>query len=156
MAASPHPERVIRFEAFELDPVAGELRKSGIRLKLAEQPLRILVRLLDRPGEIVTREELRELLWGNDTFVDFEHGLNAAANRLREVSGCASQSAMGQPIRFSALEVSTGISRPLIAHPHRGIQCRGVVSGSAVVRVSHPVRQQRTALDRTRPRWAGR
>ncbi|MFN0168754.1 MAG: transcriptional regulator, partial [Bryobacteraceae bacterium] len=78
MAASSQPERAIRFGVYELDPEAGELRKSGVRLKLAEQSVRILIRLLDRPGEIVTREELRDLLWGQDTFVDFEHGLNAA------------------------------------------------------------------------------
>ncbi|MFN0168753.1 MAG: winged helix-turn-helix domain-containing protein [Bryobacteraceae bacterium] len=78
---------MIRFGVFELDPRAGELRKSGIRLKVAEQPVRILLCLLERPGEIVTREELRDLLWGQDTFVDFEHGLNAAINKLREALG---------------------------------------------------------------------
>ncbi|MFN0168750.1 MAG: winged helix-turn-helix domain-containing protein [Bryobacteraceae bacterium] len=78
-------DRVVRFGVFELNAPAGELRKNGFRLKLAEQPFRILEHLAEHPGEIVTREDLRDLLWGQDTFVDFEHGLNAAINKLREV-----------------------------------------------------------------------
>lgn len=73
----------IRFAAFEVDAAAGELRKHGVRIRLQEQPFRILTSLLERPGELVTREELRERIWGSDTFVDFDHGLNAAVNRLR-------------------------------------------------------------------------
>jgi len=80
-------EPVIRFGVFELNPELAELRKSGIRLKLAEQPFRILHHLVCRPGEIVTREELRNLLWSEDTFVDFDHGLNAAINKIREALG---------------------------------------------------------------------
>ncbi len=80
-------DRVVRFGVFELNAPAGELRKNGFRLKLAEQPFRILMHLAERPGEIVTREELRDLLWGQDTFVDFEHGLNAAINKIRETLG---------------------------------------------------------------------
>ncbi len=73
-----------RFGAFEVDPRAGELRKHGIRIKLQDQPLRVLCMLLERPGEVVTREELRAALWPADTFVDFDHGLNSAINKLRE------------------------------------------------------------------------
>ncbi len=74
----------IRFAAFEVDPQSGELRKHGLRIKLQDQPFKILVALLEKPGEVVSREELRERVWGNDTFVDFNHGLSAAVNRLRD------------------------------------------------------------------------
>jgi DNA-binding winged helix-turn-helix (wHTH) protein len=77
----------IRFGAFELEADAGELRKHGTRIKLADQPLSILALLLDRPGQIVTREELQRQLWPADTFVDFDRGLNKAINRLRDALG---------------------------------------------------------------------
>ena len=76
---------VRRFAVFELDVRTGELRKHGMRLRLQEQPFQVLARLLERPGELVTREELRQKLWPSDTFVDFDHGLNTAVNKLREV-----------------------------------------------------------------------
>ena len=75
---------VIRFHVFEVDTVTGELRKHGLRIKLQEQPFQVLCLLLARPGELVTREELRKMLWPADTFVDFEHGLNKTINKLRE------------------------------------------------------------------------
>src|SRR2546425_1830324 len=75
------------FGAFEVDLEAGEVRKHGIRLKLQEQPFQVLALLLRRPGQVVTREELRTQLWSADTFVDFEHGLNSAINKLREALG---------------------------------------------------------------------
>lgn len=81
MRAEP---QIVRFGAFEVDVRSGELRKQGVKVKLQEQPFRILVMLLAHPGEVVTREELRQQLWPDGTFVDFEHGLNAAVNRLRE------------------------------------------------------------------------
>jgi TolB-like protein/DNA-binding winged helix-turn-helix (wHTH) protein/Flp pilus assembly protein TadD len=83
--------RSIRFGVFEAIVEAGELRKHGVRLKLSEQPFQILATLLARPGEIVSREELRELLWPKDTFVDFDHGLNNAVMKLREVLGDSSE-----------------------------------------------------------------
>jgi len=79
--------RAIRFAAFEVDLQAGELRKHGLKVKLQEQPFQILVMLLQRAGSVVTREELGQKLWPSDTFVDFDHGLNNAVNRLREVLG---------------------------------------------------------------------
>ena len=79
--------RLIRFAAFELDARSGELRKAGERVSLQDQPLKVLESLLERPGELVTREELRQRLWPGDTFVDFEHGVNAAVKRLRETLG---------------------------------------------------------------------
>src|SRR6201987_926792 len=75
---------LLRLRDFEVDLRAGELRKRGRRMRLQEQPLRVLSMLLERPGELVTREELRLQLWPADTFVDFDHGLNSAVARLRE------------------------------------------------------------------------
>jgi TolB-like protein/DNA-binding winged helix-turn-helix (wHTH) protein/Tfp pilus assembly protein PilF len=82
--------RNVRFGMFEADMEAGELRKHGLRLKLSEQPFQILAMLVARPGEVVSREVLRERLWPSDTFVDFDHGLNNAVMRLREVLGDSS------------------------------------------------------------------
>jgi DNA-binding winged helix-turn-helix (wHTH) protein len=73
----------LRFGVFELDPRAGELRKEGMKIRLQGQPVNMLVMLLQRPGETVTREELQRKLWPADTFVDFEQGLNNAMKRLR-------------------------------------------------------------------------
>lgn len=75
---------IARFDLFEIDLQAGELRKEGRKVKVQEQPFRVLSLLLKRPGQVVTREELREQLWPADTFVDFDHGLNSAVARLRE------------------------------------------------------------------------
>ena len=77
----------IRFGDFEVDPRAGELRKHGRLIKLQEQPIQLLLLLLQHPGEVVTREEARNALWKDDTFVDFDHGLGAALNRLRAALG---------------------------------------------------------------------
>ena len=79
--------RVIRFSTFEVNLHTGELRQRGQKVKLQEQPLQILAALLERPGELVTREELRNKLWPADTFVDFDHSLNAAIKRLRDALG---------------------------------------------------------------------
>jgi TolB-like protein/Flp pilus assembly protein TadD len=76
---------VVRFGPFEADLRAGELRKHGVKLKLVGQPFEVLAMLLECPGQLVTREELRARLWPTDTFVDFDHGLNAAVNKLRDV-----------------------------------------------------------------------
>src|SRR5260370_36764236 len=76
-----------RFAAFEFDSRAGQLRKHGHRIRLHGQPLEILGLLLERPAEVVLREEFRAKLWPEDTFVDFEHSLNAAVNKLREALG---------------------------------------------------------------------
>lgn len=77
----------MRFSVYELDPGAGELRKHGTRIRLQNKPLRILEMLLDRPGEVVTRDELRQNLWAPDVFVDFDHSLNSAVNKLRDALG---------------------------------------------------------------------
>ena len=79
-----YPDRAsIRFGAFELDLQAGVLRKNGIRIRCQEQPLQVLAALAERPGELVTREELRRRVWPGDTFVDFDHALNTAIKKIR-------------------------------------------------------------------------
>ena len=74
----------IQFGVYELDREAGELRKHGVLIRLQEQPLQVLLALVERPGQIVTREEIRQRIWGQDTFVDFEQSLNKAVNRVRD------------------------------------------------------------------------
>jgi DNA-binding winged helix-turn-helix (wHTH) protein len=86
MLARSHLPHYLRFGTFEIDVPAGELRKSGVKLKLQDQPYQILFILVEHAGEIVTREELRIKLWPADTFVDFDHSL-AAIKRLRDALG---------------------------------------------------------------------
>jgi cholera toxin transcriptional activator len=81
------PPALYRFGIFELDVVKGELRRRGVRVKLHLQPFQVLAMLLERPGETLTREEICRGLWPDGTFVDYEHGLNSAVNRLREALG---------------------------------------------------------------------
>ena len=81
------PRGSIRFGAFELDPTSGELLKRGVRFRLRDKPLQVLLALLERPGETVTRQELQHRLWPGDTFVEFENGLNNAVSRLRDALG---------------------------------------------------------------------
>src|SRR5437868_61201 len=78
---------LLRFGLFEVDPRSREVRRSGVKVKLQEQPFEVLSLLLERPGEVVTREELRDRLWPADTFVDFDHSVNAAIKRLRDALG---------------------------------------------------------------------
>jgi Tol biopolymer transport system component/DNA-binding winged helix-turn-helix (wHTH) protein len=86
MDAIDAPPRLVRFEDFEVDLRSGELRKAGVKLKFGGQPFQVLAILLERPGELVTREELQKRLWP-DTFVDVDHNLNTAINKIREVLG---------------------------------------------------------------------
>lgn len=83
IGGTPAPRHVYRFGRFELDTRSGELRRNGYRVRMQEQPRRILVLLLEHAGDIVTREELHHALWPADTFVDFDIGLNAAIRKLR-------------------------------------------------------------------------
>lgn len=89
---TPPESPPVRFDVFEVDLRAGELRKHGIKIRLQEQPFVILQTLLETPGQIVTREELQKRIWPGDTFVDFDHGLHAAVNRLRQALGDAADS----------------------------------------------------------------
>ncbi len=87
MSGAETAGRKVRFGVFELDPQTGELRKRGLRMPLQEQPFRVLVSLLERPGELVSRDELRKKLWPDDTFVDFDQGLGTAIRKIREALG---------------------------------------------------------------------
>jgi cholera toxin transcriptional activator len=87
MAVPPNQSKIAKFGVFEVDLVAGELRKSGVKLRLQGQPFQVLTYLLERPGEVITREELQQRLWPSDTFVDFDHSLNTAINKVREALG---------------------------------------------------------------------
>src|SRR5580700_9151220 len=82
----------LRFGVFDVDVRAGELRKHGLRVRLQEQPFQILAMLLEHPGQVVTREELQKKLWPADTFVDFDHGLNKAVNKIRDALGDSAES----------------------------------------------------------------
>ena len=84
--------KVVRFGVFEVDIGARELRKQGLRLRLQEQPFQVLTALVERAGEVVTREELVRRLWPDSTFVDFDRGLNAAVPRLRQVLSDSAES----------------------------------------------------------------
>ncbi len=85
--ADTQPARRYRFGVFEADSSTGELRKKGVRIKLHAQPFQLLFLFLDRPGETLTREDICRELWPDGTFVDYEHGVNSAVNRLREALG---------------------------------------------------------------------
>src|SRR5579863_7102359 len=86
LAAAP-ASRLLRFDDFELDVRAAELRKAGVKMRLQGQPIQVLAALLNRAGELVTREELRAQVWPVETFVDFDHSLHNAVARIREVLG---------------------------------------------------------------------
>jgi cholera toxin transcriptional activator len=92
MPAPPNNSRIARFGVFEADLNAGELRKSGVKLRLQGQPFQVLALLVERAGEVVTREDLRQKLWPSDTFVDFDHSLNTAINKVREALGDSASS----------------------------------------------------------------
>jgi cholera toxin transcriptional activator len=92
MAVPQSNRRIVRFGVFELDLSAGELRKNGVKLRFQGQPFQVLTLLLERSGEVVTREELQQKLWPSDTFVDFDHSLNTAINKVREALGDSASS----------------------------------------------------------------
>jgi len=84
MVSQARSSHIRRFGTFEVDLRAGELRKQGKRIRVQEQPFHVLTVLLQRPGDVVSREELRSQIWPEDTFVDFDNSLNTAVNKLRE------------------------------------------------------------------------
>src|SRR5882757_6063133 len=92
MALEVRSRSVLRFGVFEVHVRSGELRKQGMRIKLQDQPFHVLAVLLQHPGEVVTREELRSQNWPADTFVDFDNSLNTAINKLREALGDSADS----------------------------------------------------------------
>ena len=111
---------VIRFGVFEADLRSGELRKSGVKIRLREQAFQVLSELLERPGEVVTREELRDRLWPDGTFVDFDHSLNAAVNSIREVLGdSATSPRFVETIPRRGYRFVAAVEKPEIKRPTR-------------------------------------
>ena len=125
MATQPHSPARLAFGPFEVDSAAGELRKSGVRVRLSAQPFQILLVLLAHSGAVVTREQLREQIWGAGTFVDFEHGLSAAMNKLRRALGDSAgnpryiETVPGRGYRFlaSLQEETAGRPAPVALSP---------------------------------------
>ena len=102
--------RLIRFGVFEVHLQSAELRKQGLRIKLRDQPFQILSLLLERPGQVVSRDELQKMLWPADTYVDFDRGLNKAISHLRDVLGDSADS-----------------PRFIETLPKRGYRCRSAI-----------------------------
>ena len=113
--------RRTRFDAFEVDMRSGEVRKHGIRLKLQGQPFQVLALLLEHPGDVVTREELRQKLWPGDTFVDFDTGLNSAVKKLRDALADSAE----EP-RY--IETLPRRGYRFIAHSRKRRRARGIVA----------------------------
>jgi Tol biopolymer transport system component/DNA-binding winged helix-turn-helix (wHTH) protein len=132
-----HSPRLVRFESFEVDLRAGELSKAGVRLKLPGQPFQVLAILLERPGEVVTREELQKRLWP-DTFVDVDHNLNTAINKIREVLGDSAENP-----RFVETLPRRGYR---FVAPVEGTHTTGGPSGSGVRQESRMVWIRRTSI----------
>jgi Tol biopolymer transport system component/DNA-binding winged helix-turn-helix (wHTH) protein len=141
---SSNGSRMIRFGVFEVDQRAGELRRNGARVKLQEQPFQILALLLERPGEVVTREELQSRLWPADTFVDFDHSLNAAVRRLRDALGDSAENprfvetVARRGYRFLAPVHGSGVAvdaEPPIRPPHPARRWRIAAAAGALVLV---------------------
>jgi DNA-binding winged helix-turn-helix (wHTH) protein len=121
--------RIARFGVFELHYSSGELRKNGAKLRLQEQPFQVLLLLLERGGEVVTREEMRQKLWPADTFVDFDHSLNTAVNKLRETLGDSASSPRYvetlarrgyrfiAPVQTAGVQTGGGSAGPSAANP---------------------------------------
>ena len=150
MADATQAPAVRRFGAFEVNLQSGELRKNGMRLRLSGQPFQILAVLLERPGEVVTREELHSKLWPTDTFVDFDHGLNNAVARIREVLDDSSETPRyletipRRGYRFIAplLDVRPAAATPSAAEPREASQRGPDVGGVATVEIT-PSRTRR-------------
>ena len=114
--AEPSQARRYRFGVFEADVAVGELRRQGIRIKLNAQPFQVLSLLLDRPGELLTREQISRELWPDGTFVDYEHGVNSAVNRIREALG---DTAAQPPLRRDARPPRLSLCRSCRTHLQR-------------------------------------
>jgi len=151
--AAPGPAKIspIRFGPFDVDPSSGELRKHGVRLKLQGQPFQVLCVLLERPGEIITREELREKLWSADTFVDFDVGLNTAIKKVRDVLDDSAETPRfietipRRGYRF-VYPLSSPASDPLGTQPRSNWRTAGLVVIVAAVLIALPIIAIRTRM----------
>jgi len=124
----------LKFGPFEVEPRSREIWKNGVRIRLGGQPFEILAALLEKPGQLLTREELRKKIWSDDTFVDFNHGLNAAVNKLRDVLSDSAE----QPKYIETL-------------PRRGYRFIGRLEEEEV----QPAPTARTKAGQDRPSWQG-
>jgi cholera toxin transcriptional activator len=166
------PARRYRFGAFEADAESGELRRQGLRIKLNAQPFQVLMLLMDRPGQLLTREEISRELWPDGTFVDYEHGVNSAVNRIREALGDTASSPRfvetlaRRGYRFVApverIDLNENPSpaqdspsenqptepdqQPIPAEPDSGFAGRILATPQELPKVSHPVVQTLFAL----------
>ena len=138
---------VLSFGAYRFDLDAGSLEKNGVRLRLGRQPARVLGILAQRAGEVVTRDELRSDLWGDDTFVDFEHGLNAAMNKLRQTLGDSAErprfieTLPGRGYRFVAAVRNEGRVLPDAQTPEEEQPVPESIAPPSVMPASHPVQE---------------
>src|SRR5580658_4278021 len=141
-----------RFGIFEVDAVTGELRRQGARVKLNTQPLQVLLMLLDRPGQLLTREEISRELWPDGTFVDYDHGVNSAVNRIREALGDTAsnprfvETLARRGYRFVAPVERVGepvavVVAPVLEEPRVGMLDRVLASEDELPKVSYPVVQ---------------
>jgi len=139
----PLPPDTLRFGPFEVNVPAGELRKSGVPVRVSGQPIQILIRLLAHPGDVVTRDELRAEVWGESTFVDFEHGLNAAINKLRRALGDSAENPLyiatvpGRGYRFIGGSAERASSTPVVEAAPEAPQ-----PASAPMPAPHPYRSR--------------
>src|SRR6185436_3355101 len=109
---------VVSFPPFELDRRSGELRKHGIKIRLADQPLQILLLLLDRPGELINRDEIRQRLWSQDTFVDFDASLSSAVRKLRDALGdTADRPRFVETVPKRGYRFIAALAKPVVASP---------------------------------------
>ncbi len=127
MLADARQAGVLKFDGYEVHLAAGELRKNGVRVRLEIQPFQVLAMLLKRPGEVVTREEIQQALWADDTFVDFDNGLNTAVRKIRR-----------------ALDDTPTDPNYVETLPKRGYRFVGSVSGFAQPRPRAPYFTTRT------------
>jgi TolB-like protein/DNA-binding winged helix-turn-helix (wHTH) protein/Flp pilus assembly protein TadD len=129
--------KIVRFGLFEFDAELGELRKQGLKIRLADQPLQVLILLLERPGDVITRDAVRQRLWPADTFVDFDAGLNSALKKLRDALGDSAEN-----------------SQFVETVPRRGYRFIAPVKVIPVDRLSAPAAEKsQTARLRLRPAW---
>jgi TolB-like protein/DNA-binding winged helix-turn-helix (wHTH) protein len=149
---SPVVSRLLRFGVFEADLQTRELRKQGMQIKLQEQPFQILAFLLEHPGEIVTREQLRQKLWPADTFVDVDNSVNAAINRLREALGDAAESPRfvetlpRRGYRFVAPVTAVSAAERVVASEHASPALPGIAYAASNLKARSFGRKTRVAL----------
>ncbi len=147
------PAQRYRFGVFEADAATGELRRQGMRVKLNAQPFQVLLMLLDQPGQVITRDEISRVLWPEGTFVDYEHGVNSAVNRIREALGDTAgsprfvETLARRGYRFLApVELVSGRSDPGRAGEPGLDRSEFPALSDAAARPARPERQPRTRI----------